>query len=478
MYKLMRLLRKIIGFFLDLTGIMRAGLRIEEDRIQYYEAWRGFSGFRIRKFIEERDYDPGKLEFTLSRLFQKKGGILPYSVSTTLEGMGVIAKIITIPKVPRQKIAGSILWEIRKYLPLEPGSVIVDHQILGVGEEEGRPSWNVLFVAAKRAEVERSLEVFGRFGIQVRAVRYLPLSFVNGYKKNPLETSIAFVSVTDTVVSISILEKDKLLLTNTSFLKGQKAQYRHVLEVLKKFIEDRVSFLERVVISGGDMDFVAEITDMLNILALPATPDDRVAPLEGEINSEDRINFYFGTLRDGPVSINLTPEELRSANRRRRLLASVVLGVSLVIVSLIGFYFSMRADIGSLDPGKIRNLDWVRRFDRQIKEIDTEIRQLREVRGNRSAWGRRLAGIAWIIRERGLTGKLWLRRITSDQRQRGLIEGVALSNTDVTAFLAGLEAFPLFVAVEVSHIRPLVLQKRDCVNFQIAFRVREGRNGY
>ena len=477
MYRLMQLIRKIVGFFLDLSGIMRAGLRIDEDRIQYYEAWRGLRGFKVRKFIEEHDFNPENLEFSLSRLFQKKGGILPYSVTTTLEGKGVIAKIITIPRVPRQKIGNSILWEIRKYLPTDPGQVVVDWQILGSTEEEGRPSWNVLFVAAKRSEVERTLEVVGSFRIHTRAVRYLPLSFVNSYKKNTMETSIAYVSFTEQMVCISILEKERLLLANTSFLKGRKALNRHVMEVLKKFIEERVSFLERVVVFGGDPPLLEEITDELNILALPVSDEDLVTPLPPGFYEGDKIPFLFGTLRSTPVNINLMPEERRSVNKRRRLIAIVILGASFLFASLIGFYFNMRYEIGSLDPAKVRNLDWVKRFDKQIKGIEAEMRQLDRIRRYGSAWSRRLAGVASIIGQRRLYGKVWLRRITSDQRGRGLIEGVALSNSGVTAFLGGLEKFPLLSGVAIAFIRPLVIQKRDCVRFRITFQLKGGGYG-
>lgn len=478
MYKFMQLLRKAIGFLLDLSGLLRAGIRIGEDRIQYYEAWRGPTGFRIRRFIEERDFDLRNLEFALSRLFQKKGGILPWSVNTTLESKGVIAKIITIPRVPKQKIATSIIWEIRKYLPLEPDQVIVDHQIIGSSEVDGRPQWTVLFVAAKRAEVERSLEIFSRFGIRVKSVRYLPLSFVNSYRKNSMDTSIAYVTFAEKKVCISILEKDRLLLTNTSFLKGRKALNRHVLEVLKKFIEERVSFLERVVVSGGDGEFLESVMDKLNILAAPAEDDDLVLPVGRDFLEDDgRVSFLFGTLCNEPVDINLVPEETKKNNKKQRTLAMAVLGVTVFITALVALFFDMRSEVSGLDPGKMRNLQWIRGFRKQIRSIEAEITRLGKIRRRRSVWSRRLAGIAWIMRERKLSGKLWLRRISSDRKNRGFIEGVALGNGNVTDFLAGLERFPLIGNAVVAYIRPLVIRKRRCVRFRITFSLKGGAYG-
>jgi len=478
MYNFFKPLRKGIGFFLNLFGLLQAGIKIGEDRILYYEVWQLFSCFRIRCFIEERDFDIRNLEFALSRLFQKKGGSLPYSVSTTLESKGVIAKIITIPRVPREKIATSILWENRKYLSLKPDAVIVDYQIIGSSELDGRPHWTVLFVVAKRVEVEAVLEIFSRFGIQVKAVRYLPLSFVNSYRKNTMDTSIAYVAFVDKKVCISILEKNKLLLTNTSFLKGRKALNNHVLEVLKKFIEERVSFLERVIVSGGDEELLEEIMDRLNIMAMPLTVED-LDSSSGKryLKDEGRLPFLFGTLRTEPVDINLIPDNVKKRVKRRRSVSIITLVTSLFLTACVAFYFYMRSEVRGLDPAKMRNLAWIRGFKKQIEDIDREIEQRVRLRRQRSMWSRRLAGITWILRGKGLSGKLWLRRISSDQSGKAFIEGVALSNSSVTTFLDGLERFHLIKNVVMGYIRPVMIRKRHCVRFRITFSPARGQYG-
>lgn len=490
MQKIFQPVQRFFGFLVDALGLFRAGLRITDKTIEYFEAWWRPSGYRVKNFIEESGYDRGRLDFTISRMLQKKGGIMPHAVSVSLESKGVIARIISVPHVPRAKLAASLVWEIKKYMPFDPKSVVIDHQVLGTIIEEGRTMWRVLLVAAKLPEVQQLMDVIQSFDIRVKAVRYVPLAFVNAFKKNPNDTSIAYVSFDENHVAISILEKDRLMFTNTSFLKGKKGLYRHVIDVLKKFIEQRISFLERVVLTPGYEDLAEIIMEELNIMVTIQDQADLVFPIDKADYEAGRAPLVYSLLRQEPVDINLVPRTVKQENRRMEFSRLGMVGVVVLFLIMLLFYFNMRAGINDFamaanrqNPGNtdrrqgskvdnlIRRLKWVEAFERDMTRMRKELNLLRSLQGKTSKWNRVLAGIAMIIEKRNLYGKLWLLRIKTTRKGRGYIEGVSFANQHITSFFSALENFTYLRLTEIEYTKPIRIRGRSCMHFKIRFRV-------
>ena len=75
-------------------------------------------------------------------------------VALSLPGGAVIAREITLPRMSRAELAGSIAWEAERHIPFELCDVNLDYQVVDhAGDTERRPSMAVLLVAAKKTTI-------------------------------------------------------------------------------------------------------------------------------------------------------------------------------------------------------------------------------------------------------------------------------------------------------------------------------------
>ncbi len=467
-------IKKAVGLFLDITGIRSCGIRINGKELEYFEAFWRKKSYKVTTFLTDKSMKKGDISFSLSRLLQKKGGIPPFFVNVVIDGKGVFTKIITIPHVPKNKIKSSIMWEINQHLPFDVSKVIVDYQVMGESEEDGSKVWRVLFVASKIKAVEDSIKGVIAFGLRVKNVRYIPISLVNQYDFNVGGLSIAHVTIKGKNVLINIIENGELLFVNVSSPSDKKALMRHVIGVLKKFIEKRVSILERVVVTHGHDDVADEIMEQLNIFVTIEEKKGLVFLIDDNLFFNGHAPFVFSVLRHNVTDINLLPaiEKENNKNLRRKAYGSIIFSFLIFFLTAFYLYFS----INTIKPSsnKLRSLQRVYRINRSMEEMDKKIKLLGSINRVGSSWSPVLAGLAKIINEKELYGKLWLRRLSGVHKGEGFIDGIAFSNRDVTIFLNVLEQFRPLKAVRLSYSKPIKINKKRCIKFRIEFGTRHG----
>lgn len=81
-------------------------------------------------------------------------GIRGRKVALSLPGAAVVAREITMPRMPAAELAGSIAWEAERHIPFALADVNLDYQVVEGGDAgAGRSPMVVLLVAAKKTTV-------------------------------------------------------------------------------------------------------------------------------------------------------------------------------------------------------------------------------------------------------------------------------------------------------------------------------------
>jgi len=472
--KIKEKIKRGIGFLLDITGVRVCGLRVSGKEIEYFEAFWRPKNYKVAHFLTDQNLKKNDIGFSLSRLLQKKGGVPPYYINLVIDGKSVFSRIITIPHVPKNKIKSSIMWEINQHLPFEASKVIVDYQVVGEAEENGSKVWRILFVASKIKAVEDSIKGVLDFGLRIKAVRYIPIALVNQYNASLRGTSIAYVTMKDKNVLISIIENGELLFINVSSPRGKQALMRHVIGVLKKFIEKRISILEKVVVTHGHDDIADEVMEQLNIFVTIEEKKVLTSPIEDDLFFNGHAPFIFSVLKHNITDINLLPKAEKVKNKNLQHKAFGGMTFSLIFIFLISFFLYFTLNIVKPSSDKLRSLQRVYQINKSMKLMDEKINLLSGMDRDGSRWSRVLAGLAKILRDNGLHGKLWLRRFSGVYKGEGFIDGISFSNRDVTTFLNVLEQFGYLNAVRLRYSKPIKINKKRCIKFRIEFGTKNG----
>ena len=100
----------------------------------------------------------------LRSLFDRVG-IRRRSVALSLPGSAVVAREITMPRMSRAELAGSIAWEAEQHIPFDLRDVNLDYQVVdGEAESNGRPVMVVLLAAAKKTTIAEYADTVTRAG--------------------------------------------------------------------------------------------------------------------------------------------------------------------------------------------------------------------------------------------------------------------------------------------------------------------------
>ena len=108
--------------------------------------------------------DPDAVAGAIRRTFDRSG-VRTRRVAAALSGNAVIVKRVALPLMDADDLAGSIRWEAEQHIPFDAGDVNLDYEVLRAGgDAAGRPSMDVLLVAAKKDKVAAWTDVISRAG--------------------------------------------------------------------------------------------------------------------------------------------------------------------------------------------------------------------------------------------------------------------------------------------------------------------------
>ena len=94
----------------------------------------------------------------------ERAGSKTNAVAGSVSGNAVIVKKISLPQMTDVELAESIRWEAEQYIPFDVQDVNLDYQILDAGGTAGKPSMDVLLVAAKKDKIADYTGVIAQAG--------------------------------------------------------------------------------------------------------------------------------------------------------------------------------------------------------------------------------------------------------------------------------------------------------------------------
>lgn len=95
----------------------------------------------------------------------KDTGIVSRSTNLALPESQVFTRVIDVPQLSSRELIQAIKWEAEQYIPLPLDQVNLDFSVLRDSKETGKPTMEVLLVAAPKVLIERYLTILEFAGV-------------------------------------------------------------------------------------------------------------------------------------------------------------------------------------------------------------------------------------------------------------------------------------------------------------------------
>jgi type IV pilus assembly protein PilM len=166
--------------------------------------------------------DGGAVADAIRRLFTS-GAIKTKEVAASLSGNAVIVKKITLPQMSQAELAESIYWEAEQYIPFDIQDVNLDYQILDKSGDGGKPTMDVLLVAAKKEKIADYTGVIAQAGRSAVVVDVDAFALQNAYEVNygiEAGSIVALLNAGASATNINILNGDQSVFTRDISIGG------------------------------------------------------------------------------------------------------------------------------------------------------------------------------------------------------------------------------------------------------------------
>lgn len=164
--------------------------------------------------------DGGAVADAIRRVFARKN-FKAKDVAASLSGNAVIVKKISLPVMTEQELAESIYWEAEQYIPFDIQDVNLDYQVLDPGTD-GRPTMDVLLVAAKKEKIADYTNVITQAGRQAVVVDVDAFALQNAYEANYGVSGdvVALLNAGASATNVNIVSNGQSLFTRDISLGG------------------------------------------------------------------------------------------------------------------------------------------------------------------------------------------------------------------------------------------------------------------
>jgi type IV pilus assembly protein PilM len=145
-------------------------------------------------------------------------------VAASLSGSAVIVKKITLPQMTESEISESIYWEAEQYIPFDIQDVNLDYQVIENGASTGgKPTMDVLLVAAKKEKIADYTGVIAQAGRTAVVVDVDAFALQNAYEANygmqPGEV-VVLLNAGASATNINILNGEQSVFTRDISIGG------------------------------------------------------------------------------------------------------------------------------------------------------------------------------------------------------------------------------------------------------------------
>lgn len=118
---------------------------------------------------------------------------------------GVMMRLVTFPKVPREKLEPALRLQAGDYFPIPMSQLVLDMAVVGEVQSEAGPQYEVLLVAARKAHLEKCLQVMRESRLKVQVIDASPLALMRALPKDMLAGTVALVDLAIGVSSLLVI---------------------------------------------------------------------------------------------------------------------------------------------------------------------------------------------------------------------------------------------------------------------------------
>ncbi len=127
--------------------------------------------------------DPAAVGAAISELWRQTG-LRPRDVRVGLTGSRVVVRVVDMPAMPDDEMAGAIRFSAADHIPIPLDEAVLDHAVLEPAppaEAGGPPMVRVLVAAAHRSALDGLLAAVSAGGLRAVAVDLVPCALVRGF---------------------------------------------------------------------------------------------------------------------------------------------------------------------------------------------------------------------------------------------------------------------------------------------------------
>lgn len=135
---------------------------------------------------------------TVSEALNKLWAQAKFSSRNVVLGMfnqSVIIRLITFPKVPKNKLEQAVKLQAGEYIPIPPAQMLLDMALVGEVDGEEGPQYELLLVAARKAQLEPSLAALKMSRLLPKVIDLAPFAMMRVVPQEKLLGNVVLVDL-------------------------------------------------------------------------------------------------------------------------------------------------------------------------------------------------------------------------------------------------------------------------------------------
>lgn len=137
----------------------------------------------------------------------EKLGISRKEVVLGISNQGVFMRLATFPKIPEKKLAQALGYQAGEYFPIPLPQLVYDFAVLGELTGDRGAELEILYMAARRDLLEKSLEALNIAGLQPRVLDVSYLALLRTLPKHHLTGTVVLVDMANGLTTLQLINE-------------------------------------------------------------------------------------------------------------------------------------------------------------------------------------------------------------------------------------------------------------------------------
>lgn len=114
-----------------------------------------------------------------------------------VSNQSVLMRLASFPKIPESKLSQALRFQAGDYFPIPVNQLIMDHAVIGESKRENGPTLEILLVAARRDQLDKSLEALKKARLLPIVVDASPLAAMRTLGAKDLSGTVALANISN-----------------------------------------------------------------------------------------------------------------------------------------------------------------------------------------------------------------------------------------------------------------------------------------